>query len=113
MDKLQGLIYRLITFAHLPQTVSFSGRVNVQHRGHLLNVAGRTRIPKLDSQPGRDRSTTASGGRRLCRNLPGIDMESEYSHSGDNVPKEPSSVTETSETINSVFKKCSSEKQDI
>jgi hypothetical protein len=47
-----------ITPAHLTQTATFFGLVNVQHRGHLLNVAGRTRIPRSDSQPGQDRSTT-------------------------------------------------------
>jgi hypothetical protein len=39
-----------MTPAHRPQTAPFSGLVNVQHRGHLFNVAGRTRIPMSDWQ---------------------------------------------------------------
>jgi hypothetical protein len=96
-----------ITAAHLPQTASFAGLVNVQHRGHLFSVAGRTRIPKSDSQSGGGRSTTVHEERCLWPSLPGIDTESEYNQSGEEVPKEPSSVTETSETMNRVFKKSS------
>ena len=40
-------------------------------------------------------------------------MESQYSHSGDDVPKEPSSVTATLETMNRVFRKSSGGKIEI
>jgi len=46
-------------------------------------------------------------------NIPGIDTESEYTHSGDVAPKEPSSVKEISETMNRVFMNVSSSPNKI
>ena len=89
------------TPAHLAQSTSLGKRVYVQHRGHLANVAGRALIRMLSSVPETlPISSRRQGGKAVS---PGKDTESSYSQGKDAVPKDPSSTTDTSETMNRDF----------
>ena len=83
--------------------MSSSGRVYVQHLGHLLWVAGRTRITISSSEPRGKRQGVSS--REVEEILPIIGIESEYVHSGDEVPNDPSSTNDASDTMKRVLRK--------
>lgn len=90
------------TFVHLSQNLLVSERVNVQHRGHLVRLAGLTLMPSClsDSMPWSEEINMLQDN--FC--LPGIESEDVYTHSGDEVPRSCSVTSVASETMNNVFK---------
>jgi hypothetical protein len=69
----------------------------------LANVAGRALIRMRSSAPETLHiSSRRQGGKAVS---PGEDTESSYSQGRDSVSKDPSSTTDTSETMNKLLRK--------